>query len=368
MRSDTPYTSEKTALPFPFKWERRAVWCLLLLYALLSACGRGPQNNVQVAAFSGTVMGTDYHVTLLLPRPDFDHQAAAQAVENALNRIDRLMSTYKPDSEISRFNASRSSEPYTVSPDTAEVIRIALQVSEMSSGAFDITVGPLVRAWGFGPDPWKGPPSRDEIARILERVGWQHLKLNGQQLAKEHPELECDLSAIAKGYAVDQAAAALDALGVEHYLVEVGGEARTRGHNRNGRPWRIGIEAPVPGERKIQAVALLSGKSIASSGNYRNFHEADAKRLGHTINPKTGEPVQGGPDAVSVIHESCAWADALATALMAMPAEAAWQKAQEWQLAACVMTVNPQNQQVILRSTTAMENLLDPAFQPETSR
>ena len=336
---------------------------LVVLLPALTGCGRNPESIPanQVAAFSGTVMGTEYHVTLILPDPEFDVHAASQAVENALNRVDQLMSTYKPESELSRFNSRRETTPFPISHETAEVIGIALQVSDMSGGAFDITVGPLVRAWGFGPDPYTGPPSDETITRLREHVGWQLLHLDGQTLTKTHPDVECDLSAIAKGYAVDRAAAALEVMKVTDYLVEVGGEVRTRGYNQDRGPWRIGIEAPIAGERRLQAVALLSGKSLASSGNYRNFHQIDKKRLGHTIDPRTGRPVENGPDAVSVAHDSCAWADALATALMAMPAENAWQKALEWNLAACVMTVNPETGFITFRATPTMQPLLDQA-------
>lgn len=337
---------------------RRALTAALLLAG--TGCGG---NNVpipqhRVAAFSGTVMGTDYHVTLVLPASDVDVHAAARAVENALNRVDLLMSTYKPDSELSRFNAWREAGSFPVSPETAEVISIAQQISEISGGAFDITVGPLVRAWGFGPDSFTGQPSDETITRLHEHVGWQLLRVEGQELSKTHPEVECDLSAIAKGYAVDRAVAALEALGITDCLVEVGGEVRTLGLNRERHPWRIGIEAPVAGERQLQAVALLSGKSLASSGNYRNFLQVDGKRLGHTIDPRTGRPVKNGPDAVSVAHDSCAWADALATALMAMPADQAWQKAVEWNLAACIMTADPQTGAIHFRATPAMQQLL----------
>ncbi|HOV60586.1 MAG TPA: FAD:protein FMN transferase [Candidatus Hydrogenedentes bacterium] len=352
---------------FPRRDGREArTWTVLAvaLVLALTACGRAsaPGHPTQVATFSGTVMGTDYHVTLILPRPDFDTRAASRAVEDALNRVDLLMSTYKPDAELSRFNAHRDTTPFPVSPETVEVITIAQRVSEMSDGAFDITVGPLVRAWGFGPDPYEGPPSGETIAGLLKRVGWRNLRLEGQSLVKTCPELECDLSAIAKGYAVDLAALALENLGVANYLVEVGGEVRTHGHNRDNRPWRIGIEAPITGERQVRAVALLSGMSLASSGNYRNFHEVDGKRLGHTIDPRSGRPVENGPDAVSVARDSCAWADALATALMAMPFETAWEKALEWNLAACVMAVDPETKEITFRATPAMQSLLDPEF------
>jgi FAD:protein FMN transferase len=200
------------------------------------------------------------------------------------------------------------------------VLKLALRVSEETGGAFDPTVAPLVRAWGFGADASEAPPTDEERAALVERVGWRRLRLEGGGLAKTAPGLEIDLSAIAKGYAVDRVFDAVPgyALGV---MVDVGGEIRVGGTNRRGRPWRLAIESPTAERRGIQRILEVTDTAIATSGDYRNFYERDGRRYSHTIDPATGAPVTHRGASVSVLHEECALADAYATALLVMGPE-----------------------------------------------
>ncbi len=289
---------------------------LLLCAALLGGCGRGPVVHV----FTGQTMGTVYTVKVIAPPVgDFSSVAMEQVIRDRLEEVNALMSTYDPDSQLSRFNRHASDAPFPVDAPVAGVFAIALEVSRQSGGAFDITVGPLVNAWGFGPDPPASPPDDAAIEGLRARVGYQHLEMTEDGHLRKHlPDLYCDLSAVAKGYAVDRVAEALDARGIAHYMIEVGGEVRARGENERGVPWRIGIERPDPDRRAVARVVALRDMALATSGDYRNFRVVDGVRQSHTIDPRTGRPVAHALASVSVFHPECAWADAYATAIMAL--------------------------------------------------
>ncbi len=242
-------------------------------------------------------------------------------IEFALRQVDERMSTYKPDSEVSRFNETTSTDWFDISRETATVVARALEISQASDGAFDVTVAPLVKLWNFGPNKGDFALPKDEmIARVVESIGYRNLtvRLDPPSLRKDLPPLQIDLSAIAKGYAVDQVAQSLDEMAVDSYLVEVGGEVRARGFKSDGQPWTIGIERPVPNERTVLGTVELRDEALASSGDYRNFLEVNGRRYSHTIDPRTGHPVQQGPSAVSVIAGDCMTADAVATAVMVL--------------------------------------------------
>jgi thiamine biosynthesis lipoprotein len=260
-----------------------------------------------------------------------------QVIEGELERVNAKMSHYLDDSELTRFNRSEETAPFPLSAETFEVFRHAQELSALSGGAFDITVGPLVDAWGFGPPGRPSqPPSNTMIAGLLEQLGYTKLELDPESLTvrKTEPHLRCDLSAIAKGYAVDLAAVALDKEGLTDYMVEVGGEVRTRGVNDSGQSWRIGIERPLAGDRVLQRVIGLSGFSMASSGDYRNYYEVDGKRVSHTIDPRTGRPITHRLAAVSIVDELCVRADGLATTLMVLGPEEGYQLAVKHNVAA----------------------------------
>ncbi len=313
---------------------RRAVLAALALGALgwyahrsLTCPVRPPADAAEetplVAKYEGQTMGAAYHATLVGVQTEEAFSQARRAVAEALEAVDANMSTYREDSELSRFNRHPGADPFPVSAETAEVFRIALAVSEQSDGAFDITVGPLVNAWGFGPDSEGPPPDDAAVAALRERVGWRLVSVDAEnRLTKTRADVYCDLSAVAKGYAVDRAAEALETLGIAGYMVEVGGEVRAKGNGPKGGPWRIGIEKPRYGERSVQEVVLLGSAALATSGDYRNFRMVDGKRFSHTIDPKTGKPIEHALASASVLHPSCAWADAYATALMVLGPEA----------------------------------------------
>ena len=288
-------------------------------------------------ALSGSTMGTRYTVKLRALPPEVDRDALQAEIDGILHRINGRMSTWDPDSELSRFNASASTDWVTMSSETVRVVGEALEVSRLTDGAFDVTVGPLVDLWGFGPGPRpEVAPSSEQVAAAREQVGFRRLQLQetGSALRKEHPQLRIDLSAIAKGYAVDQLAEHLERRGVADYMVEIGGEVRARGTHPRGTPWRIGIERPVAGGRSVYRVIQIDGRGLATSGDYRNFIEVDGRRLSHTIDPRTGRPVTHELASVTVMASSSMRADAIATGLLALGPEAAADLAEREKIAA----------------------------------
>ncbi len=294
----------------------------LLPAGIAAMVGRGAAADIPgTHAFAGAVMGTTYGVRLHAVPDDESLARLAEAVHAALTAVDRRMSTYDRASELSRLNASRETGWQTLSADTTTVVARAQHTSRATGGAFDVTVGPLVDLWGFGPSraPRHTPPAR-EVAALLARVGWRHVQVDtaAHAVRKTRPDACLDLSGIAKGFGVDAAAAVLRAHGIGDYLIEVGGELAARGARPDGSPWRVGIERPEPGPRRVSQVVDLKGRAIATSGDYRNFFEQDGRRYSHSIDPRDGTPVRHTLAAVSVIAERATDADALSTALMVM--------------------------------------------------
>lgn len=307
-----------------FSNGRRVVLQGLGVTALVGACGAPSLLSATTASaeFGGFTMGSLYRVKIAGHRLSAALQAtAADAVAAAFAGVDFAMSTHKPRSELSRFNAHAATTPFALSPDTLSVFDIARQASAATGGAFDVTVGPIVDAWGFGPGRGQRLVA-DSERRVLERrVGWRMLNLDAQAgtVAKEHAHVRADLSGIAKGYGVDKAAQALDALGIEQYLVDAGGEVRTRGRNARGAPWQVAIEEPVPGPRRPRYVLPLSDAAIATSGDYRIFFEQGGRRYSHEMDPVTGRPIDNRLTSVSVVAASGAWADALGKLIVLGP-------------------------------------------------
>jgi len=231
------------------------------------------------------------------------------------------MSVFSADSEISTFNNSNSSDWFNVSSDLFNVIKEADKISSVSEGAFDYTIGNLIELWGFGKT--KQPdkiPSREEVQQALQLSGYKKLSISIEKssIKKSIPHLTINLSAIAKGFAVDSISTFLERNGITQYLVEIGGEIRTKGIKPNGKPWLVAIERPEVNKRSIYKVLNLSDQSMATSGDYRNYFEIEGKKYSHTINPDTGRPVENRIASVSIVHSSCMTADALATTLMSM--------------------------------------------------
>lgn len=264
-------------------------------------------------------MGTTYAVTVSGLRPDL-RPAVEAAVDRELELVDTLMSTYRPDSELSRLNRHPAGQPFPLSPETSAVLATASEVSALTGGAFDVTVGSLVGAWGFGAGRLAELPAEQTIRRLREASGWQKLRLDPERrtAVRTVPGLQCDLSAVAKGYATDRIAEAIEGLGHRNYLAEVGGEVRVAGHNPEGGPWRIGVERPDAAGRVARRILQLRDTAVATSGDYRSYREVDGHRFSHVVDPRTGRPSDSGIASATVMDASAARADALATAFLVL--------------------------------------------------
>ena len=338
----------------------RAGLGLAFVLALAVVACRRP---AAVEVFTGATMGTTYTVKVVAPAGadslSGGRAAVAAAITARLDEVDRKMSTYRADSEVSRFNRHSSDAPFAISPGTAAVLAVALRISRETGGAFDPTVGPLVDAWGFGPGDADGRPDGpppEAVARLRERVGheWVELPPGGGALRKLRPDVALDLSAVAKGYAVDRVAEALVGLGLANYMVEVGGEVRVAGRNAAGTPWRIGIEQPWAGARRVERVASLPGGAMATSGDYRNFRQLGDRRRSHLIDPRTGYPIEHELASVSVVCDNCLEADGYATALMVLGPEEGFEFARARGMAALFL-VRTAGDGVAERGTPAFE-------------
>ena len=276
-------------------------------------------------------MGTSWSVTInaeTLPLPG--KQLKAQ-FDSILDRVNGEMSTYLPESELSMINAAHSTDPIPVSRSLMQVLEAASEISQLTQGAFDVTVGPLVNLWGFGPDQAFTVPTGEQVRRASALAGFEKLHLDPAALTLEKAQggISIDLSAIAKGHGVDRVADYLDSLQLDDYLVEIGGEIRARGVNRERAPWQIGIEQPAAGQRGVQRIIRLDNMAMATSGDYRNFFEQDGTRYSHTIDPRTGRPVSHGLASVTVLHPSAMLADAWATGLLVLGPEQGYATALE---------------------------------------
>lgn len=287
----------------------------------LSACDDQRQEQ---RVLRGSTMGTTFSVKLIAPPDSLRPRELQAEIESELASIEQAMSTYLKDSELSRFNNSRSTDVVEVSAVLCESVAAALDLSRLTGGAFDITVGPLVNAWGFGPaGAVAKPPAPQDIERLKRNLGFSQLSADCSipAIRKAKPELYLDLSAYAKGYAVDQIANILDTRNLPDYVIEVGGELRMRGRNANRELWAIAIERPQQHGQEsqpVQTVIRLTDLAVATSGDYRNYFEHDGVRYSHTIDPLSGAPVSHSVASVTVIAESAAYADAMATALLVM--------------------------------------------------
>jgi thiamine biosynthesis lipoprotein len=291
-------------------------------------------------------MGTSYAIKIALePGTSFEREKVESEIDSLLQAINMQMSTYIEESELSTLNNYEKDDWLEVSGELLTVIEQSRKISEMTDGAFDITVGPLVNLWGFGPEETgRIVPNMTEIQRRMRFVGYRKLSLRGTppSIKKERPELYCDLSAIAKGYGVDRVAELLDDLGFYNYLVEIGGEVRAKGLNHLHKNWRIGVSAPDE-TWSIHKVVSVSNTSLATSGDYRNYYEEYGVRYSHTIDPRTGGPVTHDLASVTVIHPSCMIADGWATALTVLGPDQGYELALERELAVYMLVKAKKN-------------------------
>ncbi|WP_341806265.1 FAD:protein FMN transferase [Pseudomaricurvus alcaniphilus] len=296
----------------------------LVVFLLLSACSRAPQ--LEILRLSGATMGTSYHVSIVTAEEIADPGQIQSGIDQLLQAINLAMSTYIEGSEINRLNESVIGQWVPLSADLLAVMQISTEVSDLSAGAFDVTVRPLIDLWGFGPKPGTNTvPAAAEIRQALDSIGYQKMLLDvaGARLQRLQP-VSLDLSAVAKGYGVDRLAGYLQELGYQNYLVEIGGELRLHGHNAHGEQWRIAIERPDSLlATSVYRALQLTNTGIATSGDYRNYFEENGVRYSHTVDPRSGYPINHNLASVTVLDPSAARADALATAFNVLGLEQA---------------------------------------------
>jgi FAD:protein FMN transferase len=299
--------------------KNRLLIVLLATLTLMGSCN-GPNQPLQQVTFRGAIFGTYYSVAYYSPNGR-NYQAE---VDSFFKEFNRSVSYYDPNSVISRINRNETdrADEYFI-----EVLKRSLEVAEITSGAFDPTVSPLVNAWGFGFEE-RSEPSNARIDSLRRVIGYQRVGINGNRIIKEIPEIQFDFNAIAKGYAADLAGQLLQSKGIKTYMVEIGGDLVARGLKPDGTAWRIGLEEPAADMEAPQQWAFLvemHDKAVATSGNYRKYYEKGGQRFSHTIDPQTGRPVQHNLLSVSVFADDCMTADAFATAFMVMGFEKARQ-------------------------------------------
>lgn len=287
-------------------------------------------------------MGTTYSVKVVTGSrlEPVESTTLGQRVQEELDGVNARMSTYLADSELSRLNQHADDTPFAVSGELLRVLETAREVGVATRGAYDITVGPLVDAWGFGPGGRiESAPAPSRLAELEEHCGWEQIEIDAEAGAvrKATAAVRCDLSGIAKGFAVDRVSTALAGQGYGDHMVEVGGEVRTSGLNRSGEAWRIAIESPSPASGRHQRVLPLSGLALATSGDYRNYFEEGGVRYSHIIDPRTAQPIRHRLASVSVVAECCDRADALATGLLVLGEQEGWEVAVENDLAVLML-------------------------------
>ncbi|XOZ35050.1 FAD:protein FMN transferase [Halomonadaceae bacterium KBTZ08] len=335
--------------------------CLLVPLLLLAGCddpGKPDASNVPVTQLEGRIFGTFYQVSIAGELTAGRKKTLHKAIRGELETVDQTMSTYRDDSDLMRLNNSTPGDWVELPDGVIEVLKTADELSQRTNGAFDTTIGGLVNLWSFGPEARpKEVPSDATITRRLEQVGHDQLDIDASNnRARRLTDLFVDLSAIAKGEAVDRVAQLLTRRGHERYLVNIGGDLRVGDRKAANAPWRIGIEVPRNGPQTPRHVLPLENMSLATSGDYRNYFEADGQRYSHTIDPRDGRPITHSLASASVFHPSNRMADALATAFMVMGVDTTLDYAQDHDIA--VLVIEHSQEGFRTRVSPALEQML----------
>lgn len=303
-----------------------------VILVLFVACSPSNDQGRKEYYLQGNTMGTTYNIKVV--GEAVDTATLQQGIDEKLKQLNQQMSTYIPDSELSTFNQSTSLEAMKVSSELEKVVQEAIRLGKLTDGKLDVTVGPLVNLWGFGPEHQPEKIPSDELVQTTKaRIGLDKLTLENGMMAKSIPNLYVDLSTIAKGYGVDLIAEFIETKGINNYLVEIGGEMRLKGFKHTGELWHVAIEKPVTSERAVQQVIVPKDNAVATSGDYRNYYEVDGQRFSHIIDPDTAKPINHKLVSVTVIHPSSMTADGLSTAIMVMGEEKGLAFAEENELA-----------------------------------
>ena len=303
-----------------------------LLVVTLSACD---SKSERVEVLSGPTMGSTYTIKYVYNTTTPAADAVGVAVQNILDEVDRQMSTYRLDSDIARFNQSPANTCMQMPQPVLELAQYGYELSRSSDGAFDLTLGPLLDLWGFGPQArGKRVPSTDEIAATKAKVGYQHVRVVGEQLCKD-ADVKVEFNSIAAGYTVDRISQRFAELNIDSYMIEVTGELIAKGLKPDGSPWRIDLEQPLgDGQRVIQRILEIDGYGLNTSGDYRNYFEENGVRFSHTIDPQVGAPISHRLASVTVVDRSTLHADGLGTLLLVLGPERGLAFAEEHKIAA----------------------------------
>ncbi|MCF4997118.1 FAD:protein FMN transferase [Pseudomonas syringae] len=324
-------------------------WGVSVLVAILAGCGQGDSME----SFSGPTMGSTYSIKYVRHAGLAEPVKVRGEVERILAEVDQQMSTYRSDSDIARFNALAANQCQKVPAAVLELISFGEKLSVQSEGAYDLTVEPLLNLWGFGPQSRVSEvPGDSALAEVRHRVGYRHLRIDGERLCKDAP-VAVDFSSIAAGYAVDLIAARLDALGIHDYLAEATGELKASGKKLDGSPWRIALEEPRDDLQVAERIINIDGLGVSTSGDYRNYFQQGGRRFSHAFDARLGAPVLHNLASVTVIHPSALMADGLSTLLLILGPESAWDYAEKHDIGAFF----------VIRADTGFVTRTTPAFE-----
>ncbi|MHC8334762.1 FAD:protein FMN transferase [Pseudomonas sp. LB3P25] len=322
-----------------------------MLAGVLSGCGNGDS----LERFDGPTMGSRYSIQYVRHSSTPGPKAVQAEVEKILAEVDQQMSTYRSDSDIERFNDLPAHRCQKMPAPILKLVRVGERLSEQSEGSFDLTVEPLLNLWGFGPQArHEKVPAAQALAEVRQRVGYQHLRIDGDQLCKD-AAVEVDFNSIAAGYAVDTIAAKLEAMGIHNYLAEATGELKAAGKKLDGSPWRVALEEPRDDQQVAEHIIAVDGYGVSTSGDYRNYFEQDGRRYSHTFDARTGAPVSHTLTSVTVIHPSALMADGLSTLLLILGPERGWDYAETHDIGA--FFVIRADTGFVTRTTQAFERL-----------
>ncbi|NQY64682.1 MAG: FAD:protein FMN transferase [Alteromonadaceae bacterium] len=308
---------------------------VIAIFLVLTGCFPSSDLAKKELLLQGRTMGTTYNIKIVVENESLDVTKLQAKIDKLLKQVNQEMSTYIPDSELSLFNKSQSTDPIEISVGLQKVLAEAIRLGQISEGKLDVTSGAVINLWGFGPElrPEK-VPTDEQITKAKANIGISKLMLAGNMLSKSIPNLYIDLSTIAKGYGVDLVADLIAEQGISNYIVEIGGEMRLNGFKNTGELWHVAIEKPITEQRVVHQLIIPKNNALATSGDYRIFFEVDGQRFSHIIDPDTGKPINHKLVSVTVIHPSSMTADGLSTAMMVMGEEKAMEFAEKYDLAA----------------------------------
>ncbi|AIG02111.1 ApbE family lipoprotein [Pseudomonas fluorescens] len=329
-------------------WRYGALGSVL---AILAGCG----NGESLEAFDGSTMGSTYSIKYVRSPGTPVAGLVQPEVERILAEVDRQMSTYRSDSDIERFNDLPANVCRPMPEPILHLVRIGEQLSQASGGAFDLTVEPLLNLWGFGPQARQVKvPDPMALAQARQRVGYQHLRIDGNQLCKD-AAVQVDFNSIAAGYTVDRIAERLEQVGIQGYLVEVTGELKASGRKPDGTPWRVALEEPRDDQQVAERIIAVDGFGVSTSGDYRNYFQQDGRRYSHTLDARTGAPITHHLASVTVLDASALMADGLSTLLLVLGPEEGWDYAEKQGIAA--FFVMREGDAFVTRSNKVFEQL-----------